>query len=207
LGGCLELPPHTLAFHDRTGRVPSAFSCGRQTGNMANQWLRLWHDMPTDPKWIVIAEKSGQPISLVLSVFIHILTNASQSPQRGTLHHWSDEDVAAALRTQQNAIELIRTHMNGKVLNGDLVLDWKRFRSPGVSNRPSSEVWRAIRDHIFKRDNYTCGYCGEYGKRLECDHKVPVSKGGSHDYANLITACFRCNRSKRDKLIAEWRPL
>ncbi len=26
-------------------------------------WLRLWHDMPTDPKWRVIAKRSGQSIS------------------------------------------------------------------------------------------------------------------------------------------------
>ena len=25
---------------------------------MANSWLRLWHDMPNDPKWRTIARKS-----------------------------------------------------------------------------------------------------------------------------------------------------
>jgi len=31
---------------------------------------------------------------------------------------------------------------------------------------------------------------------LEVDHVVPVSKGGKNDMANLITACFDCNRGK-----------
>lgn len=26
-----------------------------------------------------------------------------------------------------------------------------------------------------------------------------------HDDDNLVTACFNCNRSKRDKLVSEWR--
>lgn len=72
------------------------------------------------------------------------------------------------------------------------------------SGRPSQSIWALIRDRIFKRDNYTCGYCGEIGGRLECDHRHPVSKGGSNDETNLITACFKCNRAKRDMTEAEW---
>ncbi|EOP2197647.1 hypothetical protein QSF09_003200, partial [Escherichia coli] len=26
---------------------------------MANAWLRLWHDMPNDPKWRTISRVSG----------------------------------------------------------------------------------------------------------------------------------------------------
>lgn len=65
--------------------------------------------------------------------------------------------------------------------------------------------WREIRESIFKRDNYTCQYCGETEKRLECDHIHPVARGGSNDPENLTTACYECNRSKRDKTLEEWR--
>lgn len=71
--------------------------------------------------------------------------------------------------------------------------------------RPCPSVWKKVREAIFKRDNYTCRYCGSYGVKLECDHVIPVSRGGSHEDSNLVTACFKCNRSKRDKLIEEWR--
>ena len=70
--------------------------------------------------------------------------------------------------------------------------------------RPLSHIWREIRERIFARDDYTCQYCGKRGVKLECDHVHPVSKGGSHDDENLKTACFDCNRSKRDKLLTEW---
>lgn len=72
--------------------------------------------------------------------------------------------------------------------------------------RPTASVWRVIRERIFVRDDYTCQYCGVRGTKLECDHKHPVARGGSHDDENLVTACRTCNRSKRDKLITEWRP-
>lgn len=43
---------------------------------MANAWLRLWHDMPNDPKWRTIARVSGQPIATVMAVYIHLLVDA-----------------------------------------------------------------------------------------------------------------------------------
>lgn len=72
-------------------------------------------------------------------------------------------------------------------------------------SRPSPNVWRLIRAGIFKRDNYTCTYCGVRGALLECDHIVPFSKGGGHEDENLTTACKKCNRSKNSKSVEEWR--
>lgn len=88
---------------------------------------------------------------------------------------------------------------------------WERFGwySEGdeliPERRPPATDWAEIRSRIFERDDYTCQYCGERGGRLECDHIDPVSKGGSHNDENLATACFTCNRSKRNKTLEEWR--
>lgn len=75
------------------------------------------------------------------------------------------------------------------------------------SGRVFSAEWRRIRSQIFERDDYTCQYCGVRGGRLECDHVTPVSKGGKTSEDNLVTACFACNRSKRDKTLDEWGAL
>lgn len=72
--------------------------------------------------------------------------------------------------------------------------------------RPHATAWCVIRERIFRRDDYTCAYCGARGVSLECDHVVPVARGGGHEDENLTTACRACNRSKRDKLVSEWRP-
>lgn len=73
------------------------------------------------------------------------------------------------------------------------------------AGRVFSAAWKVIRAAIFARDDYTCAYCGVRGGRLECDHIVPVSRGGSNARENLTTACFSCNRAKRDKLVSEWK--
>ena len=54
------------------------------------------------------------------------------------------------------------------------------------------------RFEVFKRDGFTCRYCGRKSPDvvLEVDHIVPVSKGGSDDEMNLATACWECNHGK-----------
>ena len=71
--------------------------------------------------------------------------------------------------------------------------------------RLSGADWDALRREVFRRDDYVCVYCGQRGGDLECDHVVPVIKGGSNEMGNLVTSCAPCNRSKRDKTLEEWR--
>lgn len=74
---------------------------------------------------------------------------------------------------------------------------------PGF-DRPHAKEWARLRREVFERDDFTCQYCGARGGRLECDHVIPVSRGGKHATSNLVTACFSCNRSKRAQTVDEW---
>jgi hypothetical protein len=90
-------------------------------------WLRLWNEMPTDPKWRAIGLKSKQPVSAIIAVFIMMLTNASaNSKNRGSLDNWSDEDAAAALELDEEAVKEIHVAMKGKVLDGDRLTGWEK---------------------------------------------------------------------------------
>ena len=64
-------------------------------------------------------------------------------------------------------------------------------------------VSKKIRFEVFKRDGFRCAYCGKGPPEvtLECDHINPKSKGGKDDINNLITACFDCNRGKRNIIL------
>jgi len=57
---------------------------------------------------------------------------------------------------------------------------------------------KKLRFDIFKRDAFTCQYCGNTPPQviLEIDHIIPVSKKGTNQIDNLITSCFECNRGK-----------
>jgi hypothetical protein len=62
-----------------------------------------------------------------------------------------------------------------------------------------------IRFEVFKRDNFTCRYCGLSSPEiiLELDHILPRADGGSDDLLNLATSCFACNRGKSDRPLNE----
>jgi hypothetical protein len=64
------------------------------------------------------------------------------------------------------------------------------MKRPGIGIR--------ARFDVFKRDGFACQYCGAVPPRalLEIDHIIPVCEGGNNDEANLVTACFECNRGK-----------
>lgn len=47
-----------------------------------------------------------------------------------------------------------------------------------------------------------CFYCG--GPYEHDDHVIPLSRGGTHERANIVPACQPCNNRKYNKLPEEW---
>lgn len=64
---------------------------------------------------------------------------------------------------------------------------------------------KKIRFEVFKRDLFTCQYCGRKAPDvlLEVDHIEPVSKGGTDDILNLISSCKECNAGKSDRALSD----
>jgi 5-methylcytosine-specific restriction endonuclease McrA len=87
----------------------------------------------------------------------------------------------------------------------------KRARRHGVQYEPLSPI------KVFVRDGWTCQICGcntPQSKRgtlaynaPELDHRIPISKGGGHTWANVQCACRRCNGDKSNKTEAGQLPL
>jgi len=66
----------------------------------------------------------------------------------------------------------------------------------------------------FIRDNFTCQLCGYHQMiddrpwlpdmtNLECDHIIPLARGGITEMSNLQTLCKECNRKKGVSLPGE----
>lgn len=57
---------------------------------------------------------------------------------------------------------------------------------------------------VFKRDKYTCRYCGEDGLPLTVDHLVLWEEGGPSIPENLLTSCRKCNKTRGNTQYPEW---
>ena len=64
-----------------------------------------------------------------------------------------------------------------------------------TSIRKNRRISRQVQDRVWKRDEGKCVNCGSKEK-LEFDHIIPYSKGGSNTYRNIQLLCEKCNRVK-----------
>lgn len=65
-----------------------------------------------------------------------------------------------------------------------------------ISNdSPGRFIPQKVKDLVWKRDDGKCAKCGSNNK-LEFDHIISFSKGGSNTYRNIQLLCEKCNRSK-----------
>lgn len=92
-------------------------------------WGRWYHGTTSDPKWRVVAKKTGQPVAIIVAIWAAIFENASASEDRGTLSNWNTEDVATALDLTIETVETVCNAMQQKVLNGDHLTAWEK-RNP-----------------------------------------------------------------------------
>jgi len=74
--------------------------------------------------------------------------------------------------------------------------------------RSEKVMWS--RENVYRRDNYTCQYCGieaaKAGKnvRLTIDHILPQCKGGPNTFENTVAACSECNNWKDSMSVKEF---
>lgn len=63
-------------------------------------------------------------------------------------------------------------------------------------------VSQRLRYEILRRDNHACRYCGATAPdvKLNVDHVIPTSLGGSDKPDNLVTACADCNGGKTSSM-------
>lgn len=102
-------------------------------------------------------------------------------------------------------------------MNCDIVMDidnlnrFVNYLAEKVKFKKSAAGQRALmtsslRQKILQRDGYICQKCGnstdkEPNLLLEIDHVIPISKGGLTTEENLQVLCWKCNRSKGQKIL------
>lgn len=162
---------------------------------MSARWFRFYAEAMRNPKVAKLSDKQFR-------LWVQLLSVASEND--GKIPAVDDLKVVLNRRLDHlltGVKELLSAGLIDSLEYGYEPHNWSKWQS---SLRPNASEWRALREVVFERDDYTCSYCGSRGGKLECDHIHPVSKGGNNDLTNLTTACWSCNRSKAGKTLSEW---
>lgn len=100
-----------------------------------------------------------------------------------------------SITLNEQTIELLIEYMDEQV----------KYKNSAKAQR--SLMTKKLREYIKRRDHYTCQSCGASTAQqdlllLEVDHIIPVAKGGLSTEDNLQTLCWKCNRTKSDKILS-----
>lgn len=85
--------------------------------------------------------------------------------------------------------------------NPEKVRELEHRRRARIKNNGEYEIRKSFLIKLYKSP---CINCGELGNITQ-DHIVPIARGGQHSEGNLQPLCKKCNSSKKDKLMTEWR--
>ncbi|NOR59116.1 MAG: hypothetical protein GQ469_00555 [Methanosarcinales archaeon] len=72
-----------------------------------------------------------------------------------------------------------------------------------VRTKPSNNnryIPTQVKQYVWRRDQGRCVECNS-NEKLEYDHIIPVSKGGSNTERNIRLLCEKCNRSKGGRIL------
>jgi len=145
----------------------------------------------------LVLNRNWQPVNVAtVARSLVMLWNESArvvDPQDYQTYSWSDW-AKLAPPDGEPFIRTIRTRL--RVPEVVTLTDYDRLPEAAVA---------FSRRNIFKRDHYTCQYCGVQpgAEELTIDHILPRSQGGTSTWDNCVLACVTCNSRKADRTSAQ----
>ena len=110
------------------------------------------------------------------------------------VEHIGPQTIADGLTVTSAA--LIKQLFESIGLSVELKEDHRTARASGGQRQP---IPQHVRHEVWRRDGGQCVDCGSR-ERLEFDHIVPLSRGGSNTARNIELRCENCNRAKSDRI-------
>jgi hypothetical protein len=144
----------------------------------------------------------GARVSKVKAVILERLWNEGESFPRG----WVRSSELLSLTGQKyfdRRVRELRDEFGCDIETGTSEGEHAyRLLSTRVENaNPRAYLSSAQKDRVFEMAGYTCAVCGRKfdseARGLQADHKVPLTRGGGHEYANWQPLCVVCNVGKR----------
>lgn len=73
-----------------------------------------------------------------------------------------------------------------------------------IHRKMTRHVDQELMWETYRRDDYTCQYCGAKDRAMTYDHWIPQTVGGVTTLENGVTACRPCNKKKGHMAPETW---
>ena len=125
-------------------------------------------------KQVLLLNQNGEPLSLITGIRAIVLLLKGKVTAYA---YFEDEQIRSARQT---------------------------FRVPSVIGLtyyvtiPGARRVKLNKRNLLVRDDFGCKYCGEYlsERAVTIDHILPTSRGGKHEWPNVVASCKPCNNAK-----------
>ncbi len=202
----------------------------RNAGAEPLKYLMKYFDIRATEDRLADVEKLGESIASLENAVANLRAREqsianSINPPAFILKHYHDEFMAKVgvhlspitvpypvyvfeyVSAGGNSAQRTTVTLNTQTVDAlvEMLAEKIRWRKSAAGQR--ALMTARLREAIKHRDNHTCKRClisvhEEPHLLLEVDHIVPVSRGGLSAEDNLQTLCWRCNRTKSNKLPA-----
>jgi hypothetical protein len=108
------------------------------------EWFRSWHGAPTDPKWLMIAQRTQTNAGMVSAVVWALFDHASQASERGDVSSFDVDTYAAYSGWESEKVAAIIAALSAKgFIQNNKIVAWKKRqpkREDGSAER--AKQWR-----------------------------------------------------------------
>jgi hypothetical protein len=174
-------------------------------------WLRLDDGFAEHPKVLELSDAA-------LRLHIRAMCWVARQETDGAIPPAALRSLSAKAKLAE---ELVASGLWEKADAGHVIHDYLAYNPSKAENDAGREAARRraglradpqLMGRLKQRDLNLCRYCGRevnWGDRRgpvggTYDHVIPISKGGSDDFHNLVVACRECNSGKCDRTPEQW---
>ena len=113
--------------------------------------------------------------------------------------HYADEIISLGLSLEE-WLKFLQFSDDPQLV----ITDEERKIIKAIVRKGTRQLSEIQRYQVFRRDNFTCQYCGKKDVPLTIDEYMCQELGGACIPENQKTSCRPCNKAKANKSIHEW---